>query len=282
MDIRKDYLENAGSIIRLALQEDIATGDITTQTIIPVTKKSEAKLIAKQGGIISGLAIARKVFELLEGKEIKWDQKHNDGDLVTAGTELVNLSASYQTILSGERTALNFFQRMSGVATKTNKLVQKLEGTETKLLDTRKTLPGFRYLDKYSVLVGGGRNHRLGLYDMVMLKENHIRTAGSITNAVRQIRNQFHDKYKIEVETTNIEEVKEAARSNVDIIMLDNMSNDLMAKCVKIINGKIKTEASGNITIDNIRAVALTGVDYISVGSITHSVSALDISLLIQ
>lgn len=282
MDIRKDYLENANSIIKLALQEDIATGDITTQTIIPVTDNSEAKLIAKQDGIISGLAISRKVFEILDGKEIKWDQKHNDGDWVTSGTELVSLSASYQTILSGERTALNFLQRMSGVATKTHKLVKELKGTEAKLLDTRKTLPGFRYLDKYSVLIGGGCNHRLGLYDMVMLKENHIRTAGSITNAVRQIRNQFHDKYKIEVETTNIEEVKEAARSNVDIIMLDNMSNDLMAKCVKVINGKIKTEASGNISIDNIRSVALTGVDYISVGSITHSVNALDISLLVQ
>jgi len=282
MDIRKEYLKKSSSIIELALEEDIATGDITTKTIIPITESSTAKLIAKQEGVVAGLVIAKKVFETLEKKEIKWDQKIQDGDFVKPGTELVELSTSYQTILSGERTALNFLQRMSGIATKTRKLVDQLNGTKTKLLDTRKTIPGFRYLDKYSVLIGGGNNHRFGLYDMIMLKENHIKTAGSITNAVRQIRNKFHDKFKIEVETTNINEVKEAIRSNVDIIMLDNMTNELMGNCVKVINGKIETEASGNISIENIRSVALTGVNYISVGSITHSVKALDISLLIQ
>jgi nicotinate-nucleotide pyrophosphorylase (carboxylating) len=282
MNIKKEYLEFSMPLIKMALQEDLKTGDITTETIFPLTEFCSAKLIAKEDGIICGLNVVKNVFEHLEGNEINWAPKIVDGDSVKIGQNLVELSAAYHTILSGERTALNFLQRMSGVSTKTKMFVDQLEGTSTKLLDTRKTIPGFRYLDKYSVLTGGGENHRFGLYDMVMIKENHIRVAGSITKAVNQIKSKFNKQYKIEVETTNLEEVKEAINSKVDIIMLDNMSIEDMKECVEYIDGKIYSEASGNINVSNIREVALTGVNYISVGSITHSVNGLDISLLIQ
>jgi len=282
MQIKEDYLNLSLPLIKMALDEDLKTGDITAQTILPRAKNNSAKIIAKSNGILCGLDVFKTVFEQLQEEGIAWNPKKKDGDNITGGELIAEISASFLTLLSGERTALNFLQRMSGVATKTNLFVNQLEGTKAKLLDTRKTIPGFRYLDKYSVLVGGGSNHRFGLYDMVLIKENHIVTAGSITNAVREIRNKFHDKFKIEIETTNADEVKEAVRSKVDVIMLDNMPIKLMEECVKFINGRNQTEASGNINLDNIRSVGLTGVDFISVGSITHSVEALDISLLIN
>lgn len=282
MDIKKDYLEASLPLIKMALEEDIKNGDITSGTIIPLTEVSKAKIVAKADGVICGLEVFRTVFEILHDQVISLHTKLNEGDKVKTGDLIAEFSAPYQTILSGERTALNFLQRMSGVASKTNKFVEQLEGTKTKLLDTRKTLPGFRYLDKYSVLTGGGTNHRFGLYDMVMLKENHIKAAGSITKAVNQIKEKYGSKFKIEVETTNIEEVQETIDSKADIIMLDNMTIEEMTTCVNLIDGKIKTEASGNVNLETIRNIALTGVDFISVGAITHSVNALDISLLIK
>ena len=282
MDIKKNYLEASLPLIKMALEEDIKNGDITSETIIPLLEVSNAKIVAKADGVICGLDVFRKVFEILGDQEISLTSEINDGDKVEKGDLIAEFSAPYQTILSGERTALNFLQRMSGVASKTNKFVEALEGTNTKLLDTRKTLPGFRYLDKYSVFTGGGTNHRFGLYDMVMLKENHIKAAGSITKAVNQIKEKYGSKFKIEVETTNIEEVQETIDLKADIIMLDNMTIEEMTTCVNLIDGRIKTEASGNVNLETIRNIALTGVDYVSVGAITHSVNAMDISLLIQ
>ena len=277
-----NYIKKSLPIIKQAIKEDIGTGDITTDAIISNEKNCTAKLIAKSTGIISGLAVAQKVFELISGKPVIWEIKFDDGMFVKPGDVIAEIKGSFQTILNGERTALNFLQRMSGIATNTNMFVEKLKGTNTILLDTRKTLPGFRYLDKYSVKVGGGKNHRFGLYDMVMIKENHIRAAGSITKVVKNIKEKYGKKYKIEVETTSLKEVKETLVTNIDIIMLDNMNLKEMTDAVLLVNGKVKTEASGNVNLETIEKIASTGVDFISVGSITHSVKAMDISLIIN
>lgn len=281
MKMANDYLERSKDTIKIALNEDIQNGDITTLAIVDGEKKCQGKLVAKESGIIAGLNVFEFVFKLLDDVGIEFNAKFEDGSEVKKGETIAEFSGKMSTVLSGERTALNFLQRMSGVATKTKQYVNQLAGTKSKLLDTRKTLPGFRYLDKYAVAAGGGKNHRIGLFDMVMLKENHIKAAGSITDAVEMIKNKYNADYKIEVETTNLSEIKEAMEAHVDVIMLDNMSIENMESAVKLIDGSAKIEASGNITIKNIRAVAETGVDYISVGAITHSVSALDISLLI-
>jgi len=281
MKKNSNYIEKSKETIRLALNEDIQSGDITTLAIVDEEKKCKGKLVAKESGIIAGLEVFEYVFKLLDDIGIEFNSNFEDGAEVKKGEIIAEFSGKMQTVLSGERTALNFLQRMSGVATSTKEYVKLLEGTKTELLDTRKTLPGFRYLDKYTVAVGGGRNHRIGLFDMVMLKENHIKAAGSITTAVKMIREKYNTDFKIEVETSNFAEIEEAIKSSVDVIMLDNMSIDEMKVAVKMIGGSAKIEASGNITLNNIRAVAETGVDYISVGAITHSVNALDISLLI-
>jgi len=281
MKKNSNYIEKSKETIRLALNEDIQSGDITTLAIVDEEKKCKGKLVAKESGIIAGLEVFEYVFKLLDDIGIEFNSNFEDGAEVKKGEIIAEFSGKMQTVLSGERTALNFLQRMSGVATSTKEYVKLLEGTKTELLDTRKTLPGFRYLDKYTVAVGGGRNHRIGLFDMVMLKENHIKAAGSITTAVEMIREKYNTDFKIEVETSNFAEIEEAIKSSVDVIMLDNMSIDEMKVAVKMIGGSAKIEASGNITLNNIRAVAETGVDYISVGAITHSVNALDISLLI-
>lgn len=282
MDIAKDYLKLSKPIIELAIKEDLKNGDVTTKALIPSEMKCKAKITAKANGIVCGLEVAKYVFETIEAEKIEWAEYKKDGEEVKKGEIIVELISSYKTILSAERIALNFLQRMSGVATSTNKFVKKLSGTNTKLLDTRKTMPGLRYLDKYSVLMGGATNHRFGLYDMIMLKENHIKVAGSISNAVNEVRKKNKNKFKIEVETTNFKEVQEALQAKADIIMLDNMSIVKMKKCVDFVNGRAKLEASGNVNLTNIKAIANTGVDFISVGAITHSVTALDISLLIQ
>jgi len=281
MKMESDYLERSKETIKLALNEDIQNGDITTLAIVDGEKKCQGKLVAKESGIIAGLGVFEFVFKILDEEGIDFTPNFEDGAEVKKGETIAEFSGKMRTVLSGERTALNFLQRMSGVATKTRQYVDQLVGTKSELLDTRKTLPGFRSLDKYAVAVGGGKNHRIGLFDMVMLKENHIKAAGSITSAVKLIREKYNSNYKIEVETANLSEIKEAIKSHVDVIMLDNMSIDNMKFAVRLIGGSAKIEASGNITIKNIRAVAETGVDYISVGAITHSVSALDISLLI-
>ena len=279
----KSYLEGSIPLIQSSLAEDIKTGDITTDALIPEDENCTAQLISKEAGVIAGLEIFKMVFNLINknASAIEFNIEKNDSEKVSKGDLIATIKGSYKTILTGERTALNFLQRMSGIATKTNKFVEAIKGTKAQLLDTRKTVPGFRALDKYSVLAGGGKNHRFGLYDMVMIKENHIRVIGSITEAIKLVRDKYKDKYQIEIETTNMEEVKEALVLQPDIIMLDNMSLKQMREAVDFIDGNVKTEASGNINLNSIRAVAETGVDFISVGSLTHSVKALDISLLI-
>lgn len=267
-------------IIKRALKEDIAKGDITTNAIISKKAKSIGRFLVKSDGVICGLPIAKMVFKELD-KNISFKMFYKDGDFVKAGTIAAEIKGSEKALLTGERTALNFMQRLSGIATMAHSYAEKLKGTSAQLLDTRKTVPGLRMLDKYAVKKGGGKNHRIGLFDMVLIKDNHIKAAGSITKAVSLIRKNYGNKFKIEVETKNIDEVREALETKADIIMLDNMDKEIMTEAVKIINGNAKTEASGNITIDNIAEVASTGVDFISVGALTHSVKALDISMKI-
>lgn len=268
-------------LIDLSIEEDIATGDVTTNSIIPAHSKAVAEMKMKADGVISGLDIAKRVYERFE-KNMVWQPLVKDGDPVKKGDIILRIEASYRCLLLGERLSLNILQRMSGIATETAKYVKELTGTHTQLLDTRKTAPGLRVLDKLAVKQGGGTNHRMGLYDMAMIKDNHIKVAGNITNAVHAVRKNIPAEIKIEVETTNLDEVKEALAVHADIIMLDNMSNADMAEAVKIINGRAKTEASGNMSIPRLKEVAATGVDYISVGALTHSVTALDISMNIR
>jgi nicotinate-nucleotide pyrophosphorylase (carboxylating) len=268
-------------LIDLAIEEDINTGDITTESLIPDSLNAVAEMTAKAEGVISGLSLIRRVFEKFE-KDIKWTPFVKDGEKVKRGDVILRIEAKYSTLLKGERISLNILQRMSGIATKTADYVNELKGYKTELLDTRKTVPGMRIFDKQAVSDGGAKNHRMGLYDLVMIKDNHIKIAGSITKAVEQIRKNVGQGIKIEVETTNLDEVKEALECNVDIIMLDNMSNDLMKEAVMVVAGRTKTEASGNMTIERLKSVAETGVDYISVGALTHSVTALDISMNIK
>jgi nicotinate-nucleotide pyrophosphorylase (carboxylating) len=267
-------------IIKSALKEDIAKGDITTNAIISKKSKSIGRFLVKSDGVICGLSIAKMVFEELD-KNISFKMFCKDGDFLKAGTIAAEIKGSERTLLTGERTALNFMQRLSGIATMAHFYSEKLKDSSAQLLDTRKTAPGLRMLDKYAVKKGGGKNHRIGLFDMVLIKDNHIKAASSITKAVSLIRKKYGNKFKIEVETKNIDEVREALETKADIIMLDNMSIEIMKEAVKIIAGKAKTEASGNITSENIAEVASTGVDFISVGALTHSVKALDISMKI-
>ncbi len=268
-------------LIDLAIEEDIATGDITTNSIIPAHSRAVAEMKMKADGVVSGLEIARKVYERFE-KDIVWEPKVKDGDTVKKGDIILRIEASYRCLLLGERLSLNILQRMSGIATETAKYVKELAGTHTRLLDTRKTAPGLRVLDKMAVKDGGATNHRMGLYDMSMIKDNHIKVAGGITNAVKAVRANIPAGIRIEVETTNLDEVHEALAAKADIIMLDNMGNAEMAEAVKIINGAARTEASGNMNIRRLKEVAATGVDFISVGALTHSVTALDISMNIK
>jgi nicotinate-nucleotide pyrophosphorylase (carboxylating) len=268
-------------VIDFALNEDLGSGDITTNALIPVDLQAKATMVAKSSGVIAGLAVAEYVFKSLD-KDIQWKTFFNDGGHVVKGDLILEVSGSYRALLSGERLALNFLQRMSGIATMTDNYKNQLAGSKVKILDTRKTVPGLRLLDKYAVRMGGGTNHRIGLYDMVLIKDNHIKVAGGITKAVAQIKKSIPDGFKIEVETTSIAEVNEALAAGADIIMLDNMDNNTMRECVKIINKQAKVEASGNMTIERLREVAETGVDFISIGALTHSVTALDISMNIE
>lgn len=268
-------------LLDLGFEEDINTGDVTTESIIPETMNATATMTAKQEGVVSGLEIVKMVYERLQ-KDIVFTPYFKDGDKVEKGDVILKIEASYPTLLKGERLSLNIFQRMSGIATETSRYVAELKGTATELLDTRKTAPGMRVLDKMAVKHGGGTNHRMGLYDMAMIKDNHIKMAGGIAKAVEQVRSRISPEIKIEVETTNLDEVRQAIEAGADIIMLDNMGTEAMREAVSVIkaSGKgIKTEASGNMSIPRLVEVASTGVDYISVGALTHTVKAMDISM---
>ena len=268
----------ADKLIMMALEEDITREDITTNSVMPEFKLGTADLICKQDGVIAGLQVFERVFKLLdEDVEIQFFFK--DGDTVKNGDLIGVLKGDIRVLLSGERTALNYLQRMSGIATYTNGIVKMLEGTDITLLDTRKTTPNMRVFEKYAVKVGGGSNHRYNLSDGILLKDNHIGAAGSIKKAVEMAKNYASFVRKIGVETENLEMVKEAVDAGADIIMLDNMTPDEMKEAVAYIDGRAKTECSGNVTAEKIQSLKDIGVDYISSGALTHSAPILDLSL---
>lgn len=266
-------------IIKTALLEDVNYIDVAADNLLPDNQISTAKFLAKADGVLCGIDVALRVFELLGNFEMK--KYKNDGDTLKKGDIIAEISGPTKLLLKGERTSLNLIQHMSGIATMTNEAAELIKGTNATVADTRKTLPGLRALQKYAVTCGGGKNHRFNLSDAAMLKDNHIDACGSITKAVSTLREKIGHTVKIEVETRNLDEVKEALDTGCEIIMLDNMDCATMKKAVEIANGKALLEASGNITADTIRAVAETGVDIISIGAITHSVKAFDISLKI-
>lgn len=269
---------NADELIMMAIREDISSEDVTTNAVMPQYQKGEVELICKQDGIIAGLRVFERVFKLLDNDTVV-DFYAKDSEEVKSGQLLAKVTGDIRILLSGERTALNYLQRMSGIATYTHAIVQLLDGTNIRLLDTRKTTPNMRIFEKYAVTAGGGYNHRYNLSDGILLKDNHIGAAGSVAKAVKMARDYAPFVRKIEVEVENLDMVREAVDAGADIIMLDNMSHDDMKLAVKIIDGRAKTECSGNVTKENIAALADIGVDYISSGALTHSAPILDVSL---
>lgn len=274
----------ADKYIKIALEEDINSEDVSTNAVMPEYKKGEVYLFAKEDGIIAGLQIFERVFKLLdENTEVTFIEINGktiqDGDRVEAGQALAVVTGDVRVLLSGERTALNYLQRLSGIATYTRYLADMLKGSKTKLLDTRKTSPGMRIFEKYAVRIGGGCNHRYNLSDGVLLKDNHIDAAGGVKKAIEAARAYAPFVRKIEVETEDLDMVREAVEAGADIIMLDNMSPEMMAEAIRIIDGRAETECSGNITKENIETITSLGVDYISSGALTHSAPILDVSL---
>ena len=265
-------------VIKRAISEDINYIDVATDYLLDENEKSKAKFIAKADGVLCGIEVAMRVFGLLD-EEFTYTLYQKDGENIKKGDVIAEIEGRTIYLLKGERTALNLLQHMSGIATLTNECVKRIEGTEATIADTRKTLPGLRSLQKYAVTCGGGKNHRYNLSDCAMLKDNHIDAKGGITPAVKALREKIGHTVKIEVETRTLEEVKEALSAGADIIMLDNMDNDTMAEAVKIVNKKALLEASGNLTPERLRSVALLGVDILSIGALTHSVTAFDISM---
>jgi len=278
MELMQFYVDD---IIKKALLEDINYIDVTTDYLVEDDATSTAVFLAKDTGVLAGIKVAMRVFELLDDK-INYEIFIQDGGKVKNGDVIAKMTGSTKALLKGERTALNLVQHMSGIATATNKCAELCEGTNASIAETRKTLPGLRALQKYSVVVGGGRNHRFNLTDCAMLKDNHIDAYGSLTNAVNALRAKVGHTVKIEVETRNFEELNEALAVGADVIMLDNMNCEMMAEAVKITNGRAKLEASGNVTLETIKEIAQTGVDIISLGAITHSVKCFDISMKIK
>jgi len=272
-----DNFLNLNSLIEMALNEDLLnTGDVTSEAIFSDETYSY-KLVAKESGILCGIDIFIEVMHRID-KRIQINNNFSDRDIITKGDIIADVSGPVVSILKGERTALNFLSHLSAIATKTGLFVKEAGG-KVKILDTRKTLPGYRELQKYAVNCGGGENHRMGLHDMVMIKDNHSDAAGGIANAVSRVRKKWGTRYRVEVEARNMDEVKEALTAGADRIMLDNMSNDEMQKAVEYIAGRAETEASGNMTLERIKSAAETGVDYISFGELTNSVKAFDFSL---
>ncbi|HAJ33968.1 MAG TPA: carboxylating nicotinate-nucleotide diphosphorylase [Candidatus Atribacteria bacterium] len=265
-------------IVEQALSEDIGTGDITTDSIIPYDLKIKGIIKTKEEGVIAGLNIANLVFKKLDSNII-FQEKIKDGTKISRNKVLAEITGPTRTILKGERVALNFLQRMSGIATTTFKFCQEVKDFPVRIVDTRKTTPGLRILEKYAVRMGGGHNHRFGLYDAVLIKDNHIAVAGGIKSTVNSVRKQISHTVKIEVEVENLSQLQEALEMKVDIIMLDNMDLDTMKEAVKMAKGKTLIEASGGITLEKVRKIAQAGVDLISIGSLTHSVNSLDINM---
>lgn len=277
MILNQFYVDN---LIKTALLEDINYVDITTDYLIPEDQENEAKFLAKADGILCGIEVALRVFTLIQ-PDFQYEVFIHDGEKVKKGDIIAKIKGKTRTILKGERTALNLLQHMSGISSMTNRIVKIVEGTNASIADTRKTLPGMRPLQKYAVTVGGGKNHRFNLSDAAMLKDNHVDAGGGITNAVTKLRTKLGHMAKVELEVRTLDELREALSVDVDVIMLDNMDNDTMREAVKIADGKALLEASGGITEETIRDVAETGVDIISIGALTHSVKAFDISLKI-
>jgi nicotinate-nucleotide pyrophosphorylase (carboxylating) len=267
-------------IIENGLREDGADGDVTTNSLFDAADKGRAVIRAKESGVIAGLPVAARVFGRID-RNLTFEPKADEGERIDAGQVVAELEGTKRAILSGERLAINLLQRMSGIATLAAEYVRQVEGLPVKILDTRKTVPGLRLLDKYAVRCGGASNHRMNLTDLVMIKDNHIAMAGGITKAVSKIGGK-RKGIRIEVEASNMDQVQEALSAGADIIMLDNMSMLAMREAVRLAKGKVQIEASGNVRLDNVREIAELGVDFISVGALTHSVRALDISLKIQ
>ena len=277
MMLNQIYVDN---LIKTALFEDINYIDVTTDYLIDENQEGAAQFLAKADGVLCGLQVALRVFEILQ-PDFKAEVFKKDGDVLKKGDIIAKVYGKTRTILKGERTALNLIQHMSGIATATNEAVKLVEGTKASIVDTRKTLPGMRPLQKYAVTVGGGKNHRYNLSDAAMLKDNHVDAGGGITNAVKELKSKLGHMTKVELEVRNLDELREALSVDVDVIMLDNMTNEMMAEAVRITDGKAILEASGGITAETLRGVAETGVDIISIGALTHSVKAFDISLKI-
>jgi nicotinate-nucleotide pyrophosphorylase (carboxylating) len=266
------------ALIETALKEDMPQGDITSENIIPADSESEAIILAKEEGVLAGIDVAERVFHKID-PSIVFKKNLNDGQKFRKGQTLATIQGSSISLLKGERIALNFLQRMSGIATTTQKYVRVLQGTETKILDTRKTTPGLRSLEKFAVRMGGGVNHRFNLSEMVLIKDNHLRIVGSISQAVKSAKERIKPGVRVEVEATSIEEVQEAVQSGADMIMLDNMPKEAMKEVVKRVKGKVPLEVSGKVSLRRVKEIASLGVDFISVGSLTHSYKSVDISI---
>jgi nicotinate-nucleotide pyrophosphorylase (carboxylating) len=272
------WKEGIDRLIEAALKEDMPGGDITSDNIIPASSISRALILAKEEGILAGIYVAEKVFNKID-PTVFFEVHRKDGQKIYKNDKLASLKGPSRSLLMGERTALNFLQRMSGIATITNKYVKALEGRNTKVLDTRKTTPGLRNIEKYAVRMGGGANHRLNLSDMVMIKDNHLKIVGSISEAVKLARKRVKSGIKVEVETTSLDEVKEALEAKADIVMLDNMTWKKMKEATDWINGRVQVEVSGNVDERKIGKIAELGVDFVSIGALTHSYRSLDISM---
>lgn len=281
--MRKSEFQKIQKVVELALEEDLGSEDVTSNLTIPEKQKGEGFIIAREKGVIAGLEVVKSVFKQVD-PGLVFKPLVSDGDKVRPNQKVALIRGKAKSILAGERTALNFLQRLSGIATLTGEFVRRIRGTRAKILDTRKTTPGLRLLEKYAVKKGGGKNHRQGLYDMILIKDNHIKAAGSISAAIGKAM-KSKKGLKIEVETKNLKEIKEALNFKIDRIMLDNFKPGDLKKAVKLIRSKnknVEIEASGRVNLKNVRRIALSGVDYISVGALTHSAKALDLSLLLK